>query len=64
MLGAFHGSDIPDFYGISNQTDFIATDAVSKCTSPINFFHLILNIMTFDQFTLPASTIQTLQLTR
>ena len=33
ILGAFHGSEIFDFYGLSNQTDFIATDAVSKSTS-------------------------------
>ena len=33
ILGAFHASEIPDFFGFSNQTDFIATDAVSKCTS-------------------------------
>jgi len=28
ILGAFHASEIPDFFGFG---DFIATDAVSKC---------------------------------
>jgi len=26
-LGAFHASEIADFFGVSNQTDFLATDA-------------------------------------
>jgi hypothetical protein len=30
QLGAFHGSDIAYFFGFSNATDWVATDAVSK----------------------------------
>jgi len=28
VLGAFHGSEIYDFFGFNNQTDWVATDAV------------------------------------
>ena len=31
ILGAAHGFDIADFFGLSNQTDFIAVDSISKC---------------------------------
>jgi len=30
VLGAAHGTDIPEFFGLGNQTDFIAVDSISK----------------------------------
>ena len=30
VIGAFHGSDIPEFYGSSASPDFIGTDALGK----------------------------------
>ncbi|KAF8896776.1 carotenoid ester lipase precursor [Gymnopilus junonius] len=33
ILGSFHSSDIPEFYGVAGSSDFIATDAL------INFAH-------------------------
>ena len=33
VLGAAHGTDIPEFLGMGNQTDFIAVDSISEYTS-------------------------------
>ena len=30
VLGASHGADILDFFGLGNQTDFVAVDSISK----------------------------------
>jgi len=30
ILGAAHGTDVAEFFGMGNQTDFIAVDAISK----------------------------------
>ena len=30
VLGAAHGADILEFFGLGNQTDFIAVDSISK----------------------------------
>ena len=30
VLGAAHGLDIPEFFGMENRTDFIAVDSISK----------------------------------
>ena len=30
VLGAAHATDLPEFFGMGNQTDFIAVDAISK----------------------------------
>jgi len=30
LLGAAHGTDIPDFFGLGDKTDFTASDAISK----------------------------------
>ena len=30
VYGAFHGSDIAELFGFSNNTDFILADAISK----------------------------------
>ena len=30
ILGAAHGTDIVEFFGMGNQTDFIAVDSISK----------------------------------
>jgi hypothetical protein len=63
VLGAYHASEIPYFFGASNQTDFIATDAISKCYLLSSYWlskRCLINKC--EQFTSPTSTIQTLQL--
>jgi len=30
VLGAAHATDLPEFFGMGNQTDFIAVDSISK----------------------------------
>ena len=30
-IGASHGSDLAEFYGVGTQPDFIGTDALSEC---------------------------------
>ena len=30
VLGAAHGADILEFFGLGNRTDFIAVDSISK----------------------------------
>lgn len=37
VLGAFHSTDIPEFYGTGDSPDFIATDALGMCLQrPVN----------------------------
>jgi len=30
VFGAAHGLDIPEFFGLGNQPDFVAVDSISK----------------------------------
>lgn len=56
VLGAFHGSDIPYFFGfLSNETDWMASDAVSKS----HFSRTRFKCAQTYQFTLLAIVIQT-----
>jgi hypothetical protein len=59
VFGASHGSDIPYFFGFSNETDWVATDAVSKYYSLSKVF-----LLNKYQFTSPVITIQTPLLTQ
>ena len=51
-MGAFHTSDIPEFYGTDAKPDFIGTDALGIFSSPVTAY-VFLTLLLTTQSTLP-----------